>query len=268
VQGGNATVSSNGFGGAATLAGGDSTSSAGAGGATTVRGGNGSGGASGGNLLLNSGGGGSASGTIGIASPNQVAGNAGSGGITIQTGTATNLGAPGNIALIAGNQVWPSGTAWNQNGGSISLTTGFGGWQNSNGGDLNLTLGAQAGTGRPGQMKVTGGLSFVVPTTLAISTATFTPNGTSNNYNITLVHASCPCTLANPSVTPVAGQTGKIVVTQSATGSDTIGTYGSFYKFSGGTAPTLTAAANSVDLLSYYVIDATHIAVSTQADVR
>jgi hypothetical protein len=103
----------------------------------------------------------------------------------------------------------------------------------------------------------------VTPTTLAISTATFTPDGTSNNYAITLVHASCPCTLANPSATPVAGTGGQIVVKQSATGSDTFGTWGSQYESSGGTSTiTLSTAANAVDILSYYVRDSTHIELS------
>lgn len=103
----------------------------------------------------------------------------------------------------------------------------------------------------------------VQPVTLTISTATFTPTGASNNYAMTLVHASCPCTLANPSVTPVAGTSGQIVVIQSATGSDTIGTYGSEYEASGGVASlTLSTGANAVDILSYYVRDATHIELS------
>lgn len=103
----------------------------------------------------------------------------------------------------------------------------------------------------------------VTPTTLSISTATFTPDGTSNNYTLTLVHASCPCTLANPSATPVAGTGGQIVVKQSATGSDTIGTWGSQYEASGGTSTlTLSAGANAADVLSYYVRDSSHIELS------
>jgi hypothetical protein len=107
----------------------------------------------------------------------------------------------------------------------------------------------------------------VTPTTLSIATATFTPNGTSNNYALTLVHASCPCTLANPSVTPVAGTGGEIVINQSATGSDVIGTWGSDYVAPGGTSTiTLSAGANAQDILSFYVIDSTHIALSLLAN--
>lgn len=103
-------------------------------------------------------------------------------------------------------------------------------------------------------------------TTLSISTATFTPTGASNNYKITLVHASCPCTLANPSATPVAGTSGVIEVIQSATGSDTINTWGSQYLYAGGTSTiTFSAGANAKDFLSYYVEDATHILLTTGA---
>ena len=53
------------------------------------------------------------------------------------------------------------------------------------------------------------------------------------------------------------------MVIQSATGSDTIGTWGSEYEASGGTAGlTLSTGANAVDILSYYVRDATHIELS------
>lgn len=102
----------------------------------------------------------------------------------------------------------------------------------------------------------------VTPVTVAISVATFTPDfNASNNHNITLVHASCPCTLANPS-NIVAGQSGIIVVNQSATGSDLINTYGGDYVFTNSSAPVLSTTASAVDELSYYVVDSTHIRIS------
>lgn len=107
------------------------------------------------------------------------------------------------------------------------------------------------------------GQQSATPTSLAISTATFTPDGSSNNYTLTLVHASCPCTLANPSATPVAGTGGQITVKQSSAGGDLISTYGTDYVASGGTsAIALTPGANAIDILSFYVIDSTHIALS------
>lgn len=102
---------------------------------------------------------------------------------------------------------------------------------------------------------------------VAISTSTFTPNfDTGSDFSITLVHASCPCTFANPSTTPVAGQHGVIYVTQSSTGADTIGTWGSNYLASGGTSTiTLSAAANAVDVLTYTVLSSTQIIVTQAA---
>lgn len=97
-------------------------------------------------------------------------------------------------------------------------------------------------------------------TSLSISTATFTPDGSNNDYTLTLVHASCPCTLANPSATPVAGTSGQIIVKQSATGSDVISTWGSSFQAPGGTASiVLSTGANATDVLSYLVLDSTHI---------
>jgi hypothetical protein len=101
-------------------------------------------------------------------------------------------------------------------------------------------------------------------TTLSISTATFTPDGSNNDYKFTLVHASCPCTLANPSATPVAGTDGTIEITQSSTGSDTIGTWGSQYLYPGGTSTiTLSTGANNIDTIPYHVRDSTHIVLGT-----
>ena len=58
-------------------------------------------------------------------------------------------------------------------------------------------------------------------------------------------------TLDNPT-NIVAGQSGSIFITQDGTGSRTLA-YGSFWDFAGGTAPTLSTAANAVDRLDYVV---------------
>lgn len=102
--------------------------------------------------------------------------------------------------------------------------------------------------------------------TPTISTATFTPAiGTSQNYRINLVHAACPCTLANPSGTLVAGQQGVIEVAQSSTGSDLLGTLGSAYQYPGGVgAITLSTGPNAVDYFSYAVDStATHFVLGS-----
>lgn len=78
-----------------------------------------------------------------------------------------------------------------------------------------------------------------------------------NNFAVTLGGNR---TLGNPT-NITAGQAGQIVVTQDATGSRTLA-YASDWKFAGGSAPTLSTAANAVDILSYYVVSSTVIAVS------
>lgn len=101
----------------------------------------------------------------------------------------------------------------------------------------------------------------VPQSTITISSSTFTPNfNTGQDFNIAL-SSSCPCTVANPSTTPVAGQHGVFAIAQDSSGSRTIGTWGSQYKFPGGTAPTLSTAASAVDFCPYDVYSATQIVV-------
>jgi hypothetical protein len=59
-------------------------------------------------------------------------------------------------------------------------------------------------------------------------------------------------TLGNPTNEKV-GQSGVIRIVQDATGSRTL-SYGTDWEFAGGTAPTLSTAANTQDLLFYHVI--------------
>ena len=85
--------------------------------------------------------------------------------------------------------------------------------------------------------------------------ATITPDfADSNNFSVTLAGNR---TLANPS-NIVAGQSGSFFISQDATGSRTLA-YGSNYDFIGGTAPTLSTAANAVDRIDYVVRTATSI---------
>ena len=85
--------------------------------------------------------------------------------------------------------------------------------------------------------------------------ATITPDfSDSNNFSVTLGGNR---TLANPT-NLVAGQSGCIWITQDGTGSRTLA-YGSYWDFTGGTAPTLTTTANAVDCLVYAVQSSTRI---------
>jgi hypothetical protein len=86
---------------------------------------------------------------------------------------------------------------------------------------------------------------------------------TANNISMTLTGSS---TLANPT-NLTAGQSGVIVVTQDGTGGRTLA-FNSNWKFPGGTAPTLTTAANSVDVIAYYVESSSRITARLVGDVK
>lgn len=94
--------------------------------------------------------------------------------------------------------------------------------------------------------------------------ATITPDfSAGNNFSVTLGGNR---TLANPTNLS-AGQSGVITITQDATGSRTLA-YGGYWKFSNGTAPTLTTTGNAVDNLVYYVESSTRIAAKLVTDVK
>ena len=94
--------------------------------------------------------------------------------------------------------------------------------------------------------------------------ATITPNlNDANNFSVTLGGNR---TLANPS-NCTAGQSGIITITQPAGSTHTL-VYGSYWKFSGGTAPNLTTAASAVDVLAYYVESATRITATLITDTK
>ena len=85
-------------------------------------------------------------------------------------------------------------------------------------------------------------------TTLS-SASTVTPDfGASNHMTLTLGQS---LTFANPT-NLTAGQSGSIFLVQDSTGGRVI-TWGSYFDWAGGTAPTLTTTANAVDRVDYIV---------------
>ncbi len=95
--------------------------------------------------------------------------------------------------------------------------------------------------------------TFTAAQRAAITTLTDATNisvdfALTNNYVVTLGGNR---TLDNPT-NQVAGQSGSIFIVQDGTGSRTLA-YGSNYDFIGGTAPTLSTAANAVDRIDYIV---------------
>jgi len=121
------------------------------------------------------------------------------------------------------------------------------------GGTMTGTITFAAGQTISGYAALATAQSFTAAQRGAITTltdgATITPDfAAANNYTVTLGGNR---TLANPS-NLTAGQSGVIYIVQDGTGSRTLA-YGSQYDFEGGTAPTLSTAANSVDALVYTV---------------
>ncbi len=87
---------------------------------------------------------------------------------------------------------------------------------------------------------------------------------TANNVSLTL-NANSTNTLANPT-NLTAGQSGAIFIAQDATGSRTLA-YGTQWDFVGGTTPTLTTAANAVDVLVYSVRTTSSIAAQLLTNI-
>ena len=98
------------------------------------------------------------------------------------------------------------------------------------------------------------------------SGATIAVSATSGNITTLTSATSITINLSNSNPTSItAGQTGSIFITQDGTGSRT-GSWGSYWDFIGGTAPTLTTTAAGVDRIDYVVLDSTNIqAVATLA---
>lgn len=84
-----------------------------------------------------------------------------------------------------------------------------------------------------------------------------------NNFTHTFTENT---TLANPT-NLAAGQSGVIVFTQHASSPKTLA-FGSYWKFPGGTAPTVTATNSAVDVLAYYVESTTRITARLITDVK
>ena len=85
----------------------------------------------------------------------------------------------------------------------------------------------------------------------------------SNNFSVTLAGNR---TLGQPT-NQVAGQSGSFFVTQDGTGSRTLA-YHADFKWVGGTAPTLSTAANAVDRIDYVVAAANKIHAVASLDVK
>ena len=108
----------------------------------------------------------------------------------------------------------------------------------------------------------TGGVSGNLSAVSSATTITL-DMATACHFTVTLAHNT---TFADPS-NEVAGQSGSIIITQDGTGSRTAA-FNSAFKFVGGTAPTLSTAANAVDRIDYLVVAAGNIHAVVSLDVK
>ena len=138
----------------------------------------------------------------------------------------------------------PAGLTSTELGYSDGVTSGIQAQINAKGvGDALLATAQNWTAGQRGEI------------TALTSASTVTPDmADSNHFSCTMAHN---ITFANPS-NLTAGQTGSIFLTQDGTGSRTA-SWGSYWDWAAGTAPTLTTTAAAVDRIDYVVRSATSI---------
>jgi len=116
----------------------------------------------------------------------------------------------------------------------------------------------------------TGGISLLkgakaAITALSLSGSTLTVNAAlSSHFSFTLT-TNITVNFSNSSTT--IGQSGSIFLTQDGTGSRTAA-FSSAFKFPGGTAPTLSTAANAVDRIDYVVLADSKVHAVASLDVK
>ena len=148
----------------------------------------------------------------------------------------------------------PSGTtstAWSTSGTGLGVNAASGFTGNLL--DLQLNGSSKLNVSGAGVVTIQGGAVATIDT--LTDAATITPDFAAGvNFTVTLGGNR---TIANPS-NLTAGQSGSIFLVQDATGSRTL-SWGAYWDFAGGAAPTLSTAPNAVDRVDYVVRSATSI---------
>lgn len=184
------------------------------------------------------------------------------------TGTSTLTGGISGGAVNLATNV--TGTLPIANGGTGTTSTTFVNAATNVTGTLPIANGGTGATTLAGaNIAVTNAVNAFTGaqrgtvTALTSSSASIAINlATNNNFSHT---TSENTTLAAPS-NATAGQSGIITITQGATARTLA--YNTFYKFAGGTVPTLTATAGAVDIFAYYVESASRATCQLIKDVK
>lgn len=103
-----------------------------------------------------------------------------------------------------------------------------------------------------GRVTVTGAIGAISPVTSSSGTLTLDLS-TSNNFSTTLSETT---TLANPSSIS-AGQSGVLFITQDSTARTL--SFGSYWEFEDGNAPSVSTGSGAVDVLAFTVRTTTKI---------
>jgi hypothetical protein len=199
---------------------------------------------------------------------------------TLEVTGTSNLNAVGNVTITGGT----SGQYLQTNGSgvlswqSISSTSIANGTSNVNipaaAGNVNTSVGGTAnvfvvtatGANVAGTLEVTGKTTIAAynETIVALGTvaAASTLAITAGTVVTATLTASTPCTFTMP-VSPTAGQSFILQVNQAATGMTTATFTG--VKWVAGTAPTITATASAVDIISFIYIGTSWYGTIAQA---
>tara|TARA_R110000868_G_scaffold89762_2_gene249685 strand:- start:1646 stop:2272 length:627 start_codon:yes stop_codon:yes gene_type:complete len=202
-------------------------------------------------------------GTTGLSTP----GVTDTGNLSV-TGTSTLTGGITGSAVNLATNV--TGTLPIANGGTGTTSTTFVNAATNVTGTLPLGNGGTGATTLAGaNIAVTNAVNAFTGaqrgtvTALTSSSASIAINlATNNNFSHTTSENS---TLAAPS-NATAGQSGIITITQGATARTLA--YNTFYKFAGGTVPTLTATVGAIDVFAYYVESASRATCQLIKDVK
>ena len=180
--------------------------------------------------------------------------------------------ATGNLAPKSGSNLTfnssngtLTATAFSGNGASLSNVDAV----TVDGIDSASFLRSDAADTATGLLTLSGGIAVSgrvsAPNINALNGGTVTIDFTASNHHA--VNLNQNSTLTHTGTANTIGQSGSIFLTQDGTGSRTL-SFNSGYKFAGGTAPTISTAANAVDRLDYVVKASNVIHAVVTLDVK